>query len=391
MCRASQLPDLYLPATTHGAGVLDAADRGGLSSRQSFVSVCTRLWSSAQAAGAAVKWPLLLLLASGCVTSRWQADRRLVALELHDGRTQAAWLVDGKTAWREDALSAPPRRACHAGQCAMVVATESCTSGCAIGKCLLRPECPLDGDLLRLSRPLPTKADVVPYRRQLTIAELTIQQAAEPAKVTPPSRPPERPAPSNMFNAPSRPSVSWREDRRWLVEASISPVLYTFWDSLGARAFAVGNAASIGFRKVDPWHRSHDSQSKGWFPDFSVLGNVLAGNEYGLDFRIKVLVPGLDGSAPSMVVLGMAPILRAHSDGSRWRFPSLFGAILPEIGVVIQPQRIDFQLTVDPFPVGIALTKHTSFELNPEFSILIPSDSTPRRTVFGARVGLVFR
>ncbi len=115
------------------------------------------------------------------------------------------------------------------------------------------------------------------------------------------------------------------------------------------------------------------------------------GNERGLDLRVR------GGASPDAVVqpwgvsIGLAPIFRISPNRSRFRFPSIVGALLPEAGVSFGELHVAGYLAWSPFPIGVVLVHRIAMELNVEQGIWIPFDGGDVRTFLGARLGMVLR
>ncbi len=325
-----------------------------------------------------------------CATTR---EAEIVSV---DGSHARAWLVDGRTAWKDEPLAAPPRAVCRGDRCSDVVRVESCASACG-PVCGLRPECPADGDLLRLARRL---ALVTPYRRALAPSEIAAPPPAPPPPHAPPpaARPVEDPQARWERDEAAQRGSAWREDdRRWIAEASLGGAVAQ-WSvkdpATGAltATLATGGTASLGFRRQ---HRFGEEVIPHGEKEVPLIGaetiDLLLGNQRGLDLHVVALDLVDAGDPRWLVAAGVKPILRVHKVGSRWRFPSLLGAVLPEVGVTFLEHTAALHVALDPLPIGLGLTGWLAVELHPfEGAIVVPFDGTARTTV-GARLAFVIR
>ena len=211
------------------------------------------------------------------------------------------------------------------------------------------------------------------------------------------------PAPVTPVQPPT--AGPWWQDGaepRWLIEGSLAP---GFWSSAvlptsAASQFDIGAVASIGFRYVRPLrHHRPLNVTSDLVPAMMWLSSGLltwpvdtwVGNERGVDLRIRGSGSTDATLQPWTLSFGIAPVFRLSANRSRARFPSVIGALLPEVGVALGPQQRAAYFLWSLFPFSVVLVPRLGMELNLEEGISIPFDGSAIRYFGGVRIGMVLR
>jgi hypothetical protein len=329
----------------------------------------------------------IALLLAGCATGRFERSERAAIVRDVNGNIARAFLVDDETAWKEDALAGKPVEVCRDGRCVRVRSVESCSEDCP-RTCRLRAQCPGDGDLLHLAQLF---GWVRPY-----------EHAVEPLVPAPTPPPPTPRVVAPVVKPPVDEAALWRrreelqklwdeQEGRTRFEMSIGghALVFSRTDVDGQGGGGGGGRVSIGFRREvrsDKENRREYREKEGPFLLLSdEFFRAFTGNQRGFDLRISAFGAT---SAPWVFSAGIAPVLRFHKNGSRWRFPSVFGAILPEVGVTVLTGRPALHIAFDPLPIAAAVTRHLAVEMHPIQSLFVfPFDGT---MWMGAGTGLSF-
>lgn len=211
--------------------------------------------------------------------------------------------------------------------------------------------------------------------------------------------------PSIALAPPPRVEGPWWQDGsspRWLVEASIAPGVWSsgLLSSSTGTQFDIGGVGSIGFRYVRALrhHRAINSSSE-LIPALMWLTvglialpvDTWLGNEQGIDLRVRG-----SGSPDAAfqrwgLSVGIAPVFRMSASGSRARFPSIVGALLPEVGVSFGERQRAMYFDWSLFPFAVMLVQHLGMELNIEQGVWVPFDGSAVRVFAGLRLGMVLR
>jgi hypothetical protein len=189
---------------------------------------------------------------------------------------------------------------------------------------------------------------------------------------------------------------------RWMLEGTIASGAWLSSDlSTGARQqLDIGGVGAVGFRYVRGWrHRTPISGLGEWSLAAMYLSVGLIalpadswlGNERGLDLRVRGSASPRASAEPWGVSFGIAPVFRISPNGSRLRFTSIVGALLPEFGVTVGEQHPSAYFVWSPFPIGVVFVHRFALELNIEQGLSVPFDGTAVRSFIGARLGLVVR
>lgn len=110
-----------------------------------------------------------------------------------------------------------------------------------------------------------------------------------------------------------------------------------------------------------------------YFPiEYPDLIEFFAGDTFGIELRAQMLV-GV-GDASTLVVAGLAPVvMNAVGDRergkSRFRVPTVFGALVPELGVAVVAGDPRFYLRWE-LPFSVLLTNRVAFEARPSITLI---------------------
>src|SRR5262249_15909815 len=101
------------------------------------------------------------------------------------------------------------------------------------------------------------------------------------------------------------------------------------------------------------------------------------------------------GASPlqtSRLFFGLKPIMRITTEEGRFRFPAIFGAILPELGMgVAKDEGAEFFLSAHQFPISYLAAPHLAIELDQVESLFVSLRSAHLQGVVGINLGLVAR
>lgn len=295
-------------------------------------------------------------------------------------------------------------------------AAVSLTAGCLLAACAVSlpaqhadPAAPAN----RAAAPQPTSP--APPASQTSPATTDAPLPATPAAALPTEIPPSADIP------PAPDPVRWDQRRSATrAEVAVGPSLLGLFPrdppavagtapapSLGS-ACTVGGAVSVGFRHVSEYMAPPGASGLsllkipiiGWifFPliPLLVLGpSIPFGNQHGLDLRFAVHAPcdGASGGRALQYSLALRPVARVSPTGSRLRFPSLLGAVIPEpIFLFDGGGNFQFELGLLRFPVSVLLTPHVGLELEPTLGYRFSLSSTiPDSVTLAATLNLLVR
>ena len=211
--------------------------------------------------------------------------------------------------------------------------------------------------------------------------------------------------PSSAEAIPTHVDGPWWQDGaapRWLVESSLSPGIASsgpLFVSAGTQA-EIGAIGSVGFRYVRAWrhHRAlnanHDLIPALMWLTVGLIAlpvDTWLGNEQGLDLRVRGIGSPDAGFQRWAVSVGIAPVFRISPNRSRVRFPSIVGALLPEIGVSFGERQTAAYFSWSLFPFSVVLVPHLGMELHIEQGVWVPFDGSAVRVFAGVRLGMVLR
>jgi len=167
----------------------------------------------------------------------------------------------------------------------------------------------------------------------------------------------------------------------------------------------VGETFSLGFHTVSDFEEKSLSGERtpgaSWcapvgcflFGAAFIPKSAFVGNEVGLDIRMRFTHATSDNAVDARsgsFAIGIRPTFRVARE-SRVRTASFFGALVPEMGLVLSKSRSPaVYLEWTPYPLGVRISRHMGFEWD-TFRIgpILPLDGTRAGVSLSSAVSLV--
>jgi hypothetical protein len=189
-------------------------------------------------------------------------------------------------------------------------------------------------------------------------------------KARPPLMMAESPSPSP--SPEPRDPIGWITRSRLVGEASAG---FEFGSVARDAEGILGANLRLGLR-YSPFV-SHISTPEGAIQD------AVVGDAWGLDVRVRELWKIESGSqTPAWATAGIALVadnaIGDDNDESRLRMPSLLGAALPEIGVMISWGASNSLYMSQAFPLTVLVTRRLAIETRPSITIRFATESEPQ-------------
>lgn len=167
----------------------------------------------------------------------------------------------------------------------------------------------------------------------------------------------------------------------------------------------VGETISLGFHTVSDFEdkslSGEHTAGGAWcapvacflFGAAFIPKSALVGNEVGLDVRMRFTHATSDSPQDARAgsfSIGLRPTFRVARD-SRVRTASLFGALIPEMGLTLSSNRNPaVYLEWTPYPLGVRVSRHMAFEWDTfRLGPILPLDGTRAGGSISTAISLV--
>ena len=303
---------------------------------------------------------LLVLVPALPAAAQEQAHpRRARALHVLASPTTAVMIAPDR-AWLAGASGEAPLSVCAGERCAPVRSTEACEA----------PRCPGSGRMVVLDRRIADVSDYPTDRDGMNREAAVMAQDAVLGQLSGwivyQQEPPRTPPPE------------WGEGVRWELAAGVG-ASYLAHTGVGTGELTISGGARF---HID-WGTSDDDDFFG----------VLMGDWLGADLRVHVL-PHLRGQTfdEYAVAVGVGPVFSSTPDDEIVRLPSVWGVLIPEVGLIASGGR-DVALYMQwSAAVAVLLDEHAAVEARASFMMIDDwVEGDPVEGILGLSVALVIR